>query len=508
VAVTVYRDPDRSARSEIDRDWLEGYALISETRTVDIPAGETELRFEGVAGGIVPQSAIVTGISESVIEKNYDAYLLSPSSLLDRSLGRRVRIRRTSAATGAVVEQEAVIRSGAGGAVVLETSQGIEALRCTGLPETIVYPEVPTGLASRPTLSLRARSSRPVTATVTLSYLATGFDWQANYVLTLSPDGERADMFAWLTLASSDETSFVDAETLAVAGRLNRDEEDDEDNEAPPPELNLRCWPSARTSDGPPAVVQDEEFTLSGTVNVEQIINELPQVYPDEAGEAIMVTGSRMPRQEELGDVKLYRLPQRVTVASNSQKQVALLEQTNVRVRTVYRARVYPYGAQSEIEARRFLLTRNRTEEGLGLPLPAGRVVLFGAGGERPLLLGEGFVRDRAIGEDVEIELDEAPGIVARIEETDDADCCGKWGRYVLTVSNDRPYPVPYEAEIQLSDDLRFRSRQRLGERNGRPLWSVIVPANGQASLRYRIREVEMEDVEETEEEEDANEQD
>src|ERR1041384_994700 len=105
VAVTVYRDPNRGPDQAPNLAWLNGYALISETRTVTLPAGETELRFEGVAGGILPQSAIVTGLPEGVIERNRDAYLLSPATLLDRSLGRRVHLRRTSRATGAVREQ-------------------------------------------------------------------------------------------------------------------------------------------------------------------------------------------------------------------------------------------------------------------------------------------------------------------------------------------------------------------------------------------------------------------
>src|SRR5687767_15905424 len=61
VDVTVYRDPSRSASRAMELEWLGGYALISETRRIDLPAGESEIRFEGVAGGILPQSAIVTG---------------------------------------------------------------------------------------------------------------------------------------------------------------------------------------------------------------------------------------------------------------------------------------------------------------------------------------------------------------------------------------------------------------------------------------------------------------
>src|SRR5688572_1225658 len=139
VDVTVYRDPNRSAGQEPNLQWLNGYALISERRQVTIPAGQSDIRFEGVAGGIIPQSAIVTGLPEGIVERNRDAYLLSPATLLDRSLGRRVHLRRTSRATGRVREHDAIIRSGAGGAVVLQTEDGFEALRCSGVSETLVY---------------------------------------------------------------------------------------------------------------------------------------------------------------------------------------------------------------------------------------------------------------------------------------------------------------------------------------------------------------------------------
>jgi hypothetical protein len=483
VAMTIYRDPGRAAHEEIDPDWLEGYALVTETRTVTIPAGTAELRFEGVAGGIQPQSAIVTGLPEDVLEKNHDAYLLSPASLLDRSLGRRVHLRRTSSATGAVTEQEAVIRSGSEGAVVLQTADGIEALRCTGRGETLVYPEVPAGLPARPTLSVRTRSSRTVTATVTLSYLAGGFDWRANYLVTLSPSGDRAELSAWLTLASMDETSFADAETMAVAGRINREESDDEPD-PPTPYVSLRCWPAGRTHQVPEIVPQAlppppayaREMMAVGAVNVV-------------GDESIIVSASRLATQEELGDVKLYRLPERVTVASNSQKQIAFIAPRSVEVRTIYRSRIQADDTDEQ-EVTRILVTRNRSQEGLGLPLPAGGVVLFDRFGQRPILLGEGSLDDRAVGEDIEIELngaeDGVPGIGARVEE---AEYRKEWTDYVLTVTNDRPFPIAYQAELRISSDERFRPRSRLGRRNGNPLWSVTVPANGRASLRYRLIE-------------------
>jgi hypothetical protein len=475
VAVTVYRAPGRAPSEALNRGWLEGYALISETRRVTLPAGESELRFEGVAGGIVPQSAIVTGFPQGIVERNRDAYLLSPGTLVDRSLGARVHIRRTSRATGQIRESDAVIRGTSQG-VVLQTPEGIEALRCTGLAEGLIFDSVPPGLSARPTLSVRARSGEAVTATITLSYLANGFDWQANYIADLSDDGAHLDLFAWLTLGSNDETSFPNADTQAVAGRLNRAAAPVQPREGGP--LILRCWPQATTSDIP----------------LEQLQRQPQGMAADEEG--IVVTGSRMrganavagapitvitAQQEALGDLNLYRIPEPVTVAANAQKQVALLHQPRVDVRLVYRSRLNAALLSVSAPAARLLITRNRNAEGLGLPLPGGRVALFGASNGRRLLLGEGALDDRAVGEDVEIGIGEAPGVTASLVSPT------KHDDYLLTITNDQSAPVQFEAELDVPDGRALRPQGHLSGRNGRLLWAVTVPANGTATLRYRL---------------------
>jgi hypothetical protein len=460
--------------------WLNGYALISETRRVDIPAGEGNIRFEGVAGGIIPESAIVTGLPEGVVEKNQDAYLLSPGSLLDRSLGRRVHIRRTSRATGEVREHEAVIRSSAEGGVVLQTQEGFEALRCTSLDETIVYPNVPEGLSAKPTLSVRTRSERAASANVTLSYLASGFDWQANYVATLSPAGDRLDLFAWVTLANGDETGFANASTQTVAGKVNREDF----SQGPRPsgeEIHLRCWPSGTTSD-----IEQRGEARAGAPPPPPPPPPPPAPAMAIADE-VVVTGSRITRkavQEELGDLKLYRIPDPVTVASRSQKQVAMLDQPSVKVETVYRQLFPAYDPPQLGGVSRVLVTKNRKAEGLGLPLPAGRVVVFGAGRARPVLLGEGFVDDKAVGEDVEIEVGSATGILTRAVVSEGSSTNERIVE--LTVTNDRAAPVKFEAELEEGGG-KLSSATRLGRREGRPLWAVTVPANGSRTLRYRI---------------------
>jgi hypothetical protein len=478
VAVTLYRADGRSPSP--NQEWLEGYALVTETRTVTLPAGESELRFEGVAGGIVPQSAIVAGFPEGIVERNRDAMLLSPETLLDRSLGRRVEIRRTSLATGRVTETNAIIRSGADGAVILQTREGNEALRCTGLPETLVYDSLPGGLSARPTLSVRTRAARPVTATVTLAYLATGFDWQANYVADLSPDGTSIDLLAWLTLGSSDETSFVNADIQAVAGRVNREYVEPQPREGGP--LELRCWPAATTSDIPLEQLQQMDMGRGRTLrNREETIIVRGSRIGRPNLESMMPITSISASQEDLGDLKLYRIPEPVTLAARSQKQVAFLTRERVRVRVAYRRSFQlndVYDTQAE-PAMRVMLTRNREAEGLGVPLPAGGLVLFGPGPDRPLLLGEGWIGDRAVGEDVEISLGASPGVASALRMLG-------WrngvGRFEATVSNDQPYPVAFESELFFGS---VETAAPVARRNGRPFWSVTIPANSRATLCF-----------------------
>ena len=107
VSLTVYRATKRGERP-INANWPQGYALITETRTVTIPAGESLIRFEGVAEGMFPESAIVTGLPKGVKEKNRDARLLSPSGLVDAYLKREVTLTRTNKANGQTREQQAI----------------------------------------------------------------------------------------------------------------------------------------------------------------------------------------------------------------------------------------------------------------------------------------------------------------------------------------------------------------------------------------------------------------
>ncbi|MFT3964596.1 MAG: hypothetical protein QM690_01780 [Sphingobium sp.] len=481
VAVTVYRDPERRDGS-IALSRLNGRALITETRTVDLPAGAADIRFEGVADGIVPVSAIVTGLPGGTVEKNRDARLLSPAALVDGTLGRHVRIRWTDRNTGRAREEDARIVAGPSGGVVVQTAVGVMALGCSGLAEKPLYDAVPNGLSARPTLSVRTVSPAAGRVTVRLSYLAEDFDWQADYIGRVDEARGTIDLFAWATLANGNSVSFADAETATVAGELQQDR--GAPTGAVPAgarALSLRCWPMKTTSDialrggyalAPPPPPPPAPMAAMGDI----------MVTARRAGESVqdVPVAVLMAQQENLGDLKLYRIPERVTVAASSQKQVALLDRRAVPFETVY-GLVVQRGDDVEPRAANIVLRlRNREKDGLGLPLPAGPIAVMAPRGERDLRVGEGDVPDTAVGQEANISIGES----AQVRGVLSADGAGRW-RYA--VGNANPFAVTVEAVLSFGPGLRPRGAGGVTRRNGLPLWTVRVPANGTRSIWLRV---------------------
>lgn len=511
VSVTVYRDPYRD-EGGFDLDYLGGFALITETRRVLLTPGDQRLRFEGVADGIEPASAIVTGLASGVIEKNRDAMLLSPSALIAAAAEHagRVSLTRTDPATGVTTRTQGTIRSGADGGVVFEGPEGIEGLRCSGLPETFSFESPTTGLSATPTLSVSTRVTEPVEAIIQLSYLSRGFDWAADYVADRSGNGQL-DLGGWITLANGNSVSFPDARVQVVAGKLNRESGEVEPIDFGQP-IYAQCWPRGSTSDSvPPSYLQFAkgrgEFDDAVVVTGSRMAMAMPAPPAAESAQAVTAV------QEDLGDLKLYRMPERSSLLSRQAKQVRLLDREEIPAVRVYES---DFGANFDFdyEPMTFILrTQNDEEHNLGLPLPSGRVQLFETVGEAPqeqrLLAGETTLRDLAMDEEAEFEFNGGPDIqVRQIVETRQASRLqaplpvlpiipllpqiNAGSRQIdqinrIEVSNARPYPVEVELRLWLEDGGQMvRADQPFGQKNGRPIFRLTVPANDTLVVRYQ----------------------
>ncbi len=491
-AVTLYRNPFGGS---INPDNPDGLALITETRRVALPAGRSTLRLEGVASGLVVPSVVIAGLPGNLAEKNRDAKLLSPATLIDAFLDQPVELRRTSPATGRMSTIAAIVRAGPG-RVVLETADGIEALDCSALPEAIIYPRVPASLADRPTLSVEIDSPEATTADITLSYLSIGFGWTANYVLTLPDDGGAADLTAWLTLVNAGDFSIADAEVMAVAGRIERDEgallalQQDLRELAAVRSRGVwqRCWPGDVTSTHPRYDYRRLPFP-EAMGRYEQPVPPPPPPPPPAfapaALDSIVVTGSRIARQEELGDLKLYRLPERTALPAQSQKQVMFAVKEGVAFERIYRVDSNADASREDFSRAQVELRADNDLDGpLGLPLPVGRVAIFEEGRRGPLLLGEDDVLDTAIGEEFKVSPGEANDVLWQLLRTDVRE---DRSDYRLEITNARSAPVRVEVSLGKAFETRItRVRPRAEQTGDQIKWIIDVPANGRKRLTYR----------------------
>lgn len=500
IAVTIYRDPDRQPGDEVAADDPGGLAMISETRRVTLPPGESTIRFEGVAEGMIGVSAIVTGLPGGTIETNRNAQLLSPAALVDGTLGNRVTITRMNPATGVETSERAVVRTRADGGLVLQTAQGFEAVRCSGLPETLAFDRVPAGLSAQPVFSVDTRSAEGGTYDVTLTYLAWGFDWQADYVanLTEKQAGEEFDMglLSWLTLVNDNGQTFAGARLQIIAGTLNL--ESDYRGLAAPPlaeGLRLSCYPLGSTASGgawpPPPPLPPPSPMLDFAVPAPAMAAE------------VVVTGTRVERsavvtaaEENVGDLKLYRVPGRVDVAARGMKQVAFLDRPAVKARLLYQARCEPYGwigdGGDPRAADVLLVTRNEERKGLGIALPQGRLTLYEPGPRGDGLAGIATLRDYARGADVELDLAPSTQVFARCAALSAGPGAeGRRPRPMRAVlANANPHPVTLRLQLAPAGqgEVRFPGR-KVAVTNGWQTVAVTLPANGEKVFDWQLRE-------------------
>ena len=206
VAVTIYN---------------ENLALVKDQRRVMLDAGRNKLALREVSGRMRPETALLRSLSHpgalSLVEQNFDFDLLTPAKLLEKYVGRSVRIVRTHPTTGAESIETATVLAATSG-VVLRIGDRIE----TGLPGRIVYDGVPANLRDRPTLVTELDSARAGVQNVELSYLSGGLAWKADYVAELNSADSALDLNGWVTLTNTSGTAYPNAKLQLVAGDINR----------------------------------------------------------------------------------------------------------------------------------------------------------------------------------------------------------------------------------------------------------------------------------------------
>jgi hypothetical protein len=499
VSVTIYRDL---------------FALITETRTVDLPEGPTTLSFDGVVETLLPASAVVADLGRELEERNYDYEQLTPRSLMARSVGREVLLMRTLPG-GKVVRSPATIVSASDDGVVLRTGDGTEALRCSGLPEHVVFERVPDELRHTPRLSVRLAAGPAGRRTIRLSYLAHGFAWKSDYVARLDRRATHVDLKGWVTLRNLTQTSIQDAQVQVVAGRPNLLNVEDggssllEDNDY----YDERVLRAAR-EDLLQLILEEFEWDSEQYDGHPSLLGGCFPVSPagphrlasEDIGlelEEVVVTGLRgsLIGHEPLADYQLYRLPWRTDLRAQQTKQALFLAKRSVKVERYYSSAMDAFhGSEDEPALEAPMLTLafdNRKSSGLGEPLPEGILRLFEPGPAGDLFSGEGEIGDTAVNEPVEVALAGAVDLKLDVRtdtherEADSERAALDIATAEIRIENAKGVPVTVEIRQQMHEHNAnaavARASQRPMRKHGDLAWRIRVPANSGAMLSYEL---------------------
>lgn len=369
VAVTIYN---------------QGTALVQDRRTYSFTIGDNIINFTDVAAQIDPTSVNFVSLSDpigtSVIEQNYIYDLVGTSALLRRYVDETIQV---TTANGTVYTGQLLSGSGE---IILRTDEGGVVVISQDDVQDIQFPELPSGLITRPTLRWLIGSDNGGDQQVELTYLTGGINWTADYNILLASDNSSLDLNGWVTLNNNSGTAFQDATVKLVAGDVNR--------------------------------VQAE------------VANQRIQ---EDMMFAMAADGAAPVEQREFFEYQLYEIARNVTVGNNETKQVEFVTGSSVQAITFFvydgSPRFYGYGGfyfdqyygQTGItDVGNYLEFTTDEEGGLGADLPAGRIRVYQADIDgSALLIGENRIDHTPQGEDVQIYLGNAFDLVGERIQTD-----------------------------------------------------------------------------------------
>lgn len=379
LAAVLAAAPARAAEVTV---YNQNLGLIKEVRRFDLKSGLNRLEVVDVAAQIDPTSVHFKSLTApdavSVLEQDFKYDLVSQDKLLEKYLGSEVELVRYGLDGSRKDSVKGTLLSNRGGRVL---KVGERILVNPG--GEFILPELPEGLLTKPTLVWNLKSSKAGEHQGEISYLTAGLSWNADYVLVVDKDDAKGDLNAWVTVSNNSGATYKDAKLKLVAGDIHR---------APQPR-----GPGRR------------------------------EMYKLAAAAEMAMDGGMV--EKSFFEYHLYTLQRPTTLSENSSKQVEMASAAGVPVKKLF---VYDgvqgvqwsefygegildpgYGTSSGKKVSVFFELQNKKSEGLGLPLPKGRVRVYKKDDDGSLqLAGEDAIDHTPKDEKVRVKMGEAFDVV------------------------------------------------------------------------------------------------
>ncbi len=354
--------------------------LVKDTRQLRLPQGEGEIRFRGVASSILPYTVQIQSLnapgSLTVLEQNYEYDLMNSDKLLDKYLGKNIKLLTINKDQDKKEIVDATLLSNNNGQIYRINNEIY-----LGYPGYQILPEIPENLIAQPTLAWVYDNKSSSPQIVQVAYLTDNITWQADYVVVVNNGDTSANIGGWVTLDNKSGATYNNAKLKLVAGQVNR--------------------------------VQENKYS--------------PLRAGRLAAVAMAAVGEQF-QEQPFFEYHIYDLQRRTTIKDNQTKQVNLLQADGVGIEKEYLVRGeqnYFYsnfgsGGPMKVPVNVYLKFKNSKANHMGMPLPSGTIRLYKRDAQNSLeFAGEDTIRHTPKDEEAQIKAGEAFDIVAERQQMD-----------------------------------------------------------------------------------------
>ncbi len=367
---------------------IPGYALVQEQRDITLAVGKNLIPYTPIPMQLDPTTVIFESSTDpkgtQLLDQSYHFDLINNQRLLQKYLGKEIIVEQTH---GDQIETLKGTLLNADSELVLQDPNGV----VTTLKKysKIRFENLPEQLMIKPTLLWNINAKKPGNHKIKTSYQSNGFTWWANYNATYqesSPNSGTMQLSAWANIVNQSGLDFSDVSLKLVAGNVNK----------------VNNSPSHR---GMAMMSKAEDI------------------------------GTNTFQESTLLDYHIYTLDQKTTLVDSSTKQIALFEnKTDIPVKKEYiyqdnqYSRYSGYVNKNNSSEKQFpgkvdtyLTFQNNPKDGLGIPLPAGKIrvtVLDEQKGTNEFI-GEDAINHTTTNEEISIKLGSAYDIIGYKKQLD-----------------------------------------------------------------------------------------
>ncbi len=428
----------------------QNFAIVRDVRTIELKEGLNIIKCPDIAAQIEPSSVSFRSLTAPekciILEQNFEYDLVSSEKLFNKYMDKKIKVmtKDNNIYSGYLSGYDKDL-------LVLSQQQGIGPVYMVTRENIrdIEFPVLPEGLITKPTLVWHLSNTKAGRHLVELGYITGGIGWQADYVATVSKDEKSLSLNGWVTVENRSGTAYENAGLKLMAGDVRK-------------------------------------------------ISEQPVIRKGVMEARVMAAGNQF-EEKEFFEYHLYTLGRKTTLQNNQTKQINLFSAPAVGFEKVYiyegaLYRWYYYDNWQNQQCNRKVAVKiemkNAEKNGLGMPLPKGRVRVYKADTDDTLqFIGEDLIDHTPKDEKIVLSLGNAFDITGERKITDHKKIAANIYRdsYEIKLRNHKKEPVVVRViERQFGDWNVIQSSYSYEKKDAGTIeFAAKIPQNDEITITY-----------------------